>query len=71
MVGEGRVARLDGGEQPAEVGDRVDALVGLRGVGRPTGEGDLDEGVATQALGDGQPGRLTDDGDVGPDAEPG
>ena len=30
-----RVARLDGVEEPAEVGDGVDALVGLRASGRP------------------------------------
>ena len=35
------------------------------------GEGDLDEGVAAQALGDGQPGRLADDGDVRVHPRPG
>ena len=58
------VALLDGHEQPAEVGDGVDPELGLRRVRGPAGEGDLDQGVAAQALGEGQPGRLAHDGDV-------
>ncbi len=57
-------ALLDGDEEPAEVGDGVDPELGLRRVGGPAGEDDLDEGIAAQALGEGQPGRLPDDGDV-------
>ena len=33
-------------------------------MGRPAGEGDLDEGVAAQARGEGEPGRLPHHGDV-------
>ena len=51
------------------MGDRVGAQLGLRRVGRPAGQGHLDQGVAAQALGEGQPGRLTHDGDVGSDPQ--
>ena len=61
---------LDRVQEPAEVGHGVDALIRLRRVGRPAGEGHLDQRVAAQALGDGQRGRLPHHDDVGVDAEP-
>jgi hypothetical protein len=67
--GDQAPAGLHGGEQAAEVGDSVDTLLGLRRVRGAPLESHLDEGVAPQGLRQREPRGLTDDGDVGLDAE--
>ena len=64
-------ALVHGVQKPAEVGERIDAQVGLRAVRRAAWEADAGDAEATQRAARGEVGGLADEADVRLDVEGG